>query len=392
MRIAIIKLITILFWMDIHAQSSMDQVLVQIGMNNKTIQATAQYYEAAKIQFKTGNTPSDPFVEYDYLSGSPANAGNQHDFLIKQQVDFPTSYIKKNQLAKEQIAQTIFQRDALRQDVLLEAKKYCIQLVYHNKLDAELQMQKKRTEKILNDFQVKMDGGDGTILELNKARLQLIELKKQVQENQSAINQLNQKLIELNGGLDISIKDTVYPMLPFIPDFAQLESDYERVEPVLKILQQQRVIHQKQLDLSKAMRLPKIELGYHYQGILGQSYHGIHTGISLPLWENKNTVKQKQAQLLFSDLELDAHKNEHYYHIKHIYEKYTNLKITLEEYQSVFATLNNASLLKKALDLGELTTIQYFTELNFYTQSLMNYLQTERDYHETIAELYKYQL
>jgi len=60
--------------------------------------------------------------------------------------------------------------------------------------------------------------------------------------------------------------------------------------------------------------------------------------------------------------------------------------------QSVFATLNNSSLLKKALDLGELTTIQYFTELNFYTQSLMNYLQTERDYHETIAELYKYQL
>ena len=60
MRIAIIKLITILFWMDIHAQSSMDQVLVQIGMNNKTIQATAQYYEAAKIQFKTGNTPGCP--------------------------------------------------------------------------------------------------------------------------------------------------------------------------------------------------------------------------------------------------------------------------------------------------------------------------------------------
>jgi len=156
MRIAIIKLITILFWMDIHAQSSMDQVLVQIGMNNKTIQATAQYYEAAKIQFKTGHTPSDPFVEYDYLSGSPANAGNQHDFLIKQQVDFPTSYIKKNQLAKEQIAQTKFKRDALRQDVLLEAKKYCIQLVYPNQLDAELIMQKKRTEKIPHVLQVKI--------------------------------------------------------------------------------------------------------------------------------------------------------------------------------------------------------------------------------------------
>lgn len=392
MRITFIKLISIAFLMDIHAQSTIDQVLVQIGMNNKTIQATTQYYEAAKIQFKTGNTPSNPFVEYDYLSGSPANAGNQHDFLIKQQVDFPTSYIKKSQLASEQIAQTVFQVTALRQDVLLEAKKYCIQLIYHNRLQAQLNVQKQRTEKILADFQTKMEKGDGTILDVNKAKLQLIDIKKQTQENRSAINQLNQKLIELNGGIEITVKDTIYPMLPTIPEFAQLESDYERVEPILKILQQQRVIHQKQLELSKAMRLPKIELGYHYQGILGQSYHGIHTGISLPFWENKNTVKHKQAQLLLSDLELDAHKNEHYYHIKHIYEKYTNLKISLQEYQAVFSSLNNTALLTKAFDLGELSTIQYFTELNYYSQSLTNYLQTERDYYETIAELYKYQL
>ena len=100
MRITFIKLISIAFLMDIHAQSTIDQVLVQIGMNNKTIQATTQYYEAAKIQFKTGNTPSNPFVEYDYLSGSPANAGNQHDFLIKQQVDFPTKKKKPNRAAQ----------------------------------------------------------------------------------------------------------------------------------------------------------------------------------------------------------------------------------------------------------------------------------------------------
>ena len=74
------------------------------------------------------------------------------------------------------------------------------------------------------------------------------------------------------------------------------------------------------------------------------------------------------------------------------YEKYSNLKITLQEYQNVFATLNNTTLLNKALALGEITTIQYFMEINYYSHGLSNYLQTEKDYHTTIAELYKYQL
>ncbi len=390
------SLITIIlfhtFCINAIGQSNIENILAQIGKNNKTIQATAQYYEAQKLQFKTGNTPSNPFAEYEFLSGSPANAGNQQDFTIAQQFDFPTAYIKKSQLAKTQTAQTEFQLNASRQDVLFEAKKNCIQLVYHNKLQVQLTAQKQNTEKLLADFQTMLDKGDGNIMDVNKAKLQLIEIKKQFQENVSAVNQLNQKLTELNGGIDISLSDTIYPISPPVPQFAQLENDYESADPLLKILQQQKLIAQKQVELSKSLWLPKLEIGYHYQAILGQTYNGIHTGISIPLWENKNTVKLKKAQILFNDFELSAHTNEHFYHIKHIYEKYSNLKITLQEYQSVFSTLNNTMLLNKALALGEITTIQYFMEINYYSQGLSSYLQTEKDYHITIAELYKYQL
>jgi outer membrane protein, heavy metal efflux system len=375
-----------------HAQSNMENVLNEISRNNKTIKATAQYYEAQNLQFKTGNAPGDPVVEYDYLSGSPANAGNQHDLLITQQLDFPTAYAKKSQLAKTQTEQSAFQITASRQDILLEAKKYCIQLIYHNKMQLQLNQQKQNTEKLLADFQTRLEKGDGNILDVNKAKLQLIEIKKEFQENISAANQLTLRLTELNGGIEITLSDTVYAELPPISPFAQLENDYESVDPLLKILQQQKLITEKQLELSKSMWLPKLEIGYHYQGILGQTYNGIHTGISIPLWENKNTVKQKQAQVLFSDLELSAHTNEHYYHIKHIYEKYTNLKITLEEYQNIFATLNSTALLDKALAYGEITTIQYFTEVNYFKEAVNNFLLTEMEYHETVAELYKYQL
>lgn len=375
-----------------NAQSNIEAVLAEISKNNKTIQATARYYEAQNFEYKTGLAPNNPSVEYEFLKGAPSNAGDQNDLTIIQQFDFPTAYIKKSQLAKTQTSQSEFEIIANRQNILLEAKKVCIALVYHNKLQTQLTQQLKNTEKLFKDFQTKLDKGDGNILDVNKARLQYIQIKKLFQENVSAINELNIKLTELNGGNNIAFTDTAYSSPPNIPDFAQLEREYETADPFLKILQQQKLIMQKQVELSKAMWLPKMELGYRYQGILGQNYNGIHTGISIPLWENKNTVKQKQAQLLYSESLLYAHTNEHYFHIKHIYERYTNLKITLQEYQSVFATFNNTSLLNKGLALGEISTIQYFMEINFYTEAQTNFLQTEKEYHETIAELYKYQL
>ncbi|MFN0189209.1 MAG: TolC family protein [Bacteroidia bacterium] len=388
----IIKFISLVICTSVNAQSTVENVLTEISKNNKTIQATAQYYNAQDLEFKTGLNPNNPTAEYDFLKGSPSNAGNQHDFTITQQFDFPSAYFKRSQLAKTQIAKSEYEIIANRQDILLEAKKVCIALVHHNKLQTQLTQQKQNFEKLLANVQTKLDTGDGNILDVNKAKLQLIQIIKKFQENVSAISELNIKLAELNGGTEILFTDTVYFSPPSIPDFAQLEKDYEKEDPLLKILQQQKIISKKQLELSKSLWLPKMELGYHYQGILGQTYSGFHTGISVPLWENKNTVKQKKSQLLYSESQLIAHTNEHYYHIKHIYERYTNLKITLMEYQTIFSTLNNTTLLNKALALGEITTMQYLMEINFYTEAQSDFIQTEKEYHETIAELYKYLL
>ncbi|OFY86926.1 MAG: transporter [Bacteroidetes bacterium RIFCSPLOWO2_12_FULL_35_15] len=385
-------ILLLLFAANGNAQSNMDTILSAIRKNNKTLIASQQYYQAQNLQYKTGLTPYNPTAEYDFLSGKRSNAGVQQEFTIAQSFDFPTAYIKKKQLANQQIIQSEYQFTAKRQDILLEAKKVCIDLVYHNKLHTLLGQRKQNTEKLVSDFQKKLEKGEGNILDVNKAQLQLIEIKKEFQENSSSINQLNQKLTELNGGVSVVFPDTLYPMLSIIPSFEQLEKNYESADPLLKILQQEKLIAQKQIEVSKAMYLPKAEVGYHYQGILGQNYNGIHTGITIPLWENKNTVKLKKAQLLFTDFELQAHVNEHYFHIKHIYEKYANLKIILEEYRTAFTSFNNTTLLNKSLTLGQISTIEYFMEMSFYNNAFSNYLQTEKELYEVIAELYKYQL
>ncbi len=375
-----------------NAQSKIDSILVSVLENNKTLQANLQYWETRKLQYKTGLTPSNPQVEYDYLIGSPDNAGNQTEITAFQSFDFPSAYIKRKQLSNEQGNQAAQHLISKRQEVLLEAKLVCIELVYQNKLIKELSLRKSNGESVLSNFETKLNKGDGNILDVNKARLQLIGINSEYQESISAINQLNERLISLNGGNLIYFADTIYFQLPDIPDFENLEAQFEAADPLRQILEKEKIIAQKELELSRALSYPRFEAGYHYQGILGQQYNGFHTGITIPLWENKNTVKAQKSKLLYADLELLDHRNNHYYEIKQLYEKYRNLKITVSEYQNTLLSLNTTYLLNKSLSSGYISSIEYFLEMNYYATALNTYLKIEKEYYQTIAELYKFKL
>ena len=378
--------------MNVNGQTTIDSVLVNIAKNNKTIVANTKYWEAKKLEYQTGLTPYNPKVDYDYLIGTLSNAGNQTDFAITQSFDFPTVYARKKQLSNEQIKQAEFQLNANRQEVLLEAKIICIELIYRNKFNSELTTRKQNTEKWLTAFQKSLEKGQGNIMDVNKAKLQLIEINASFQENLSISNQLNQKLTELNGGVPIQFSDTAYSSFEFISDFATLEQEIEANDPVRKYLEQEKVIGQNEVSLSKSLTLPKIETGYHYQSILGQRFNGVHFGLTTPLWENKSIVKTQQAELILNEANLQDHINEHYYDIKQKYERMTNLKITLDKYQTLFSSLNNVELLDKSLSLGQISTIEYFMEMTYYYEALKNYLKTEMEYNKVVAELYKYQL
>lgn len=382
-----------LFSLQVRAQSGVDSVLSTIARNNITLQTQIRYWEAQKLQYHTGITLYDPTVSYDYMHGSPNNvAGNQTDINVLQRFDFPTVYGKKKGLANEQSKQADFNLAADRQELLLEAKKTCIELVYRNKLQKEIGRRKTKTEKFLSDFQTRLDKGEGNILDVNKAKLQLIEIDKDYRLNVSAINQLNQKLTALNGGIELVFKDTIYPPSGPVPAFEELESEIESNDPVRKYLEQQTVVAQRKIGVTKAMNLPKLEAGYHYQGILGQNFHGAKVGLSIPLWENRNRVKQSQAELTVAEVQLNEHKNEHYYDVKQLYEKYTGLRETVDTYREVLGKINSIKLLDKALAFGEISTIQYFLEAGYFYGATNNYLQAEKEYHEVIAELYRYRL
>ena len=385
-------IITCFFILNGLAQSDVDRVLKSVEAGNKAIQSNKKYGEARKAEFKTGLTPYDPQVEYDYLFGSPVDAGDQKDFSITQRFDFPTAYKRKKELSGQQIVQTELQQQAYRKNILLEAKLVALQMIYLNKKAAELKMRLANTQQLVQDYERKLDKGDVIILDVNKAKLQLLNIQNEVALNQNEKQVAQTKLSALNGGIPIEVSDTAYPAVPFIPDFETLDSTIEANDPIIKVYQQEIEIQKRQIAVQKSLSLPKIETGYHSQGILGQSYRGIHAGITIPLWENKNRLKAAQANLDYATSNAQTHITEHRLDNRGLYSQLEVRLKSMQEYKSLLATLNNEALLNKALRLGQITIIQYFQDEAYYFSAHDKYLQMEWEYHQAVARLYKFQL
>jgi outer membrane protein, heavy metal efflux system len=391
-KIMFLKLLALAIWANANAQSSLETVLASIEKNNPSLAADHQFWEAKKLEYQTGLTLPNPTVQGQYLIGSPATAGNQTDFFAVQPFDFPTAYKKRRELAAMQGAVYTSEIAARRQEVLLEAKLACLEMTYRNKLAAQHGRRKAGLEKLLADFQRKLDTGDGNILDVNKTRLQLLEISQLQQENAVALQKLQTHLTELNGGEAVVFQDTLYPPLPAIAAFEVMEKEIETADPLRQTLEQEKRIAEKQVEVAKTWRLPKFEVGYHYQGILGQQFNGPHAGVTLPLWEQKNRSEQAKAQVLFADLQLQVHLNEHFFEIKEMHERQAALKKSLDEYTAAIATVSNTALLEKALRLGEISTIEYFLEVSFYQNAVLHFLKTEWEYQAAVAELMRYRL
>ncbi|MBI5915829.1 MAG: TolC family protein [Bacteroidetes bacterium] len=375
-----------------HAQSNLDQVLASVQANNKTLLAEQRRIEAGKAFFQTGLALYDPEISLDWMQGFPSSAGSQTDLTAAQAFDFPTAYKYRRQVANLRTGQTAFESELVRKEILLEAKLVALRLIYLNKRKAELSKRRANTERFHANYQKKLEQQDATILDVNKARLQLLNIQTDLQLLETETAENLQRLTELNGGNPVVFTDTIYPIATALPDFETLEQTIEESDPALKYLQTQQQIGQAEARLTKALLLPKFEAGYRYQGLLGQQFHGAHAGVSVPLWENKKRLNYSALHVQVYDARIEEHRTEHYHEIKRLYEQYQALRQSFDEYGSNLQAASSGSLLDQALQAGQITVLEYFLETTLYFESVDRWLELEEAWQRAGAELLKYNL
>ncbi|MDR0796034.1 MAG: TolC family protein [Tannerella sp.] len=376
----------------IQAQSGYETVLQQIEANNTTLVALRQQTEAQKLGNRTGLTPANPEIEFNYLWGSPVAIGNRYDVRVTQTFDFPTAYAHRNRIAGLQNENAELSYKAERLNILLSAKQACIELVYYNALSREYAVRLQNAERIAQAYYLKLNSGETNALDNNKAQLNLTTVQAEIAQIEAERTALLLELKRLNGGKEIVFSNDVYPANTLPANFEDWYTTAESKSPVLQYVRGQIEIGQQQVKLNRAMGLPKFSTGYMSEKIVGEHFQGVTVGMSIPLWENKNRVREAKVQTQAAEAIFEDSKVQFYNRLQTLYFKAAALQQNAQRVRQSLVANNNEPLLKKALDAGEISLLNYLLEIEFYYNVINRVLEAERDFELAAAELWAMEL
>ena len=375
------------------AQNSIDQVLKSIETNNKSLQANTKMTDAQKLEAQTGKFLANPSVEWEQMWCNRNNPGSEYTLTVKQSLDFPTTYSNKNKLANLKANTIGFQSAAYRQQLLLNAKQTCIEIIYLRKQKSLLDERLANAETMFALYKKRFESGDANQLELNKIQLELLNAQNQSRLNKAALTAAEEQLRNFNGGNPITFDATDYPTGEELINFDQLQAAFMEADPNLKSLTGDQEIANREVKLSRSLTLPKFDVGYKRNAAKDHvASNGFMVGVSIPLFENKNTVKKAKAQAEFATASLEDNRLNLKTNLQQLYQQAEALQISRADYAKVLEQQRNIELLNKALNAGQLSVIDYFTELTTIYDSHQSYLDVEKEYHSILAQLYQYKL
>ena len=387
MKTIITTLLILFTGTNLNAQTNINSLLTSIEENNTTLQSLRESAEAHKLENKTGIYLENPEVGFDYLWGNPSDIGKRTDFSVMQSFDMAIITGMKSKTANKQNVLVDWQYKADRMNILLEAKQYCIDLIYYNALRKELDLRLQHARTIANGYGDRLNSGDVSRLEYNKARLNLSSVLGEISRIDVERNALLEQLKRLNGGKDIVLDDDRYDEVLLPPLFDDWFERTAAQNPLLAYARQEVEVSKQQVSLNRMQGLPSLSAGYMSEKVVGEQFQGLSVGISIPLWENKNRVKQAKAAVRAAESRAADSRLQFYNQLQLLYNRTAGLKVATEKYQQSLEMANSTELLKKALDAGEISLLEYMVEMGLYYDTINHVLETERDFQKAFAEL-----
>lgn len=366
-------------------------VLKQVASNNLTLQALAHDNQADVLDIKASNSIGGPSVEYSPFFTKGYSGVAESELVVSQEIDFPTKYAARNKQAKMQniVGEQLLIKQ--RRDILLQAQLLCIDLIRLNQTLSMLHERLANSETLLQMYQKRMDAGDANALELNKVKLDCMEVRTLVNEAQGERTSLLQQLRQLNGGKPIDVIDTVLPEYPQITNFESYRALALASDADVAVAQTALRAADMNLKLQKNEWLPNISFGYRRNTEHGEGINGFLVGISFPLYSNSNNVKAARQRRESAELQVMQAQNEAEATLRTNYEQLQGLQQVID-HSDVKLLQESLTLFAKALQQGEITALVYYVEINSIYEKLQRHIDLHCQSVKLLAELHKAEL
>lgn len=392
-KIATLCFCACLFSFGLFAQSNeLDLMLKEIENNNIELQAYLTLIESSQLELKTTNNLPDPQANVYYLPFGNNSTSAYAEFQLSQSLDFPTVYKARKELIAKQQEQLELDYAIKKQAILLEAKKHYNHLVYLNKSKELAQFRIEQAALVYSQIQKLFEKGQIGILESNKSKIVLLKEQFKISSIENDVSEVLLLLKSLNGGKGITVSPVAYLVNLELIELDVIVEEMQLLSPNSLLLSKMESIAQQEIKLSRNMGLPNLTLGANYQGISGDNYAGLYGGFSLPLWSNRNKVKAAKINYSYHQELSNSEKNKDYRFLEEQFNDYQNSLNKYNQYRNAFDGLNSTSLLLKSYEMGQISFMEYYTEIKFYEEAEDEMLLIEYQLNQLKAEIFKFKL
>lgn len=365
-------------------------VLKSVEQNNMELKALLKGNEAADIENKSQNTLEDLSIEYSPFFQSETSGIASSELVITQGFDFPTLYGARQKAGQLQRNVLDMQYQTARRDILVNAKKLCLDIINYNKQKQLLQERRKNADELLAMFELKFKNGDATSLELNKIKLDRMNLETELVQADTKHANAMQQLQALNGGQPIEVNMTEYPQAPADDEVTMYEKAVA-TDWTVRTAQASVLAAEQDVKVNKQSWIPKFEIGYRRNTEGDNASNGFLIGGSIPLFSSKNKVKvakarQTEAVMQHANARINAENS-----ARTMINQMKQLKASADAYD-VPLMRQTLKLLRTAVENGEISVTEYYVEADNIYKNMITYMDIERQYQDALTEIYKNEL
>ncbi|MDE6378362.1 MAG: TolC family protein, partial [Duncaniella sp.] len=184
------------------AATPFDEVVAEILDNNPTIRIVNARSQAQVEQTLGENTLESPEIEFGRLWGAN-DVGNKWSLSVSQSFDWPGVYAARRQAAASQSLAGRLACEAAVMDVRLEVRNALIDLIHNAQLLTVQRQLVAQLEDFVDNYRRGVEQGSETRLDLNRAVIELIGAKGELNSLQASRSALLASLQALNGDKDV---------------------------------------------------------------------------------------------------------------------------------------------------------------------------------------------
>ena len=366
---------------------SLEKAIELAKSNNIDLKIADKEIEKQTVLKKTAFQP-DP-LQVQYQGGQFNSVDFDHNVSVQQ--FFPLGNITKaNRQLQEELAKLAEKRKALSS---YEVEK-AVTLAYYQYLYG-VSIQKLNSElneiytKFLKNAELRFKTGESGNIEVisAKAKVKEIETQKAQLEYDLAIYQKQLQFF-------VQTNENIIPDENTALQYTFIENqETSKAELLMTDFYQQQIsVYQKEAGTFKALRTPKVGLGYFAQTINTESlFQGFTAGLQIPLFGGVNTTKAKATEISISQSQMALDKNRMILNLQK-----EELQNNFKKHQKNLAYYQNEGLqyanqiidtAQKSYANGDMSYWSYISFLNQAIDIKKQFAEATHSYNQSAIEL-----